>query len=74
VFVPTLVSVTVAPGTTPPDVSRTVPWITPVSTWAAAGRANIAAVTATTSAPHTRPFEHRKTKHMARLLRLPSFR
>src|SRR5262245_52703906 len=35
--VPTLVSVTVAPGTTAPELSVTVPTIVPVTAWANAG-------------------------------------
>ena len=52
-LVPSLVSVTLAPGTTAPDWSLTVPRIAPVSTWANVGRANNKSVATNASAPES---------------------
>ncbi len=45
---PSWVMVTVAPGSTPPEASFTVPRIVPVSTWAPAGAAASSTIARTT--------------------------
>jgi hypothetical protein len=43
----TLIKLTVAPGTTAPEASKTVPWIVPVSTCAKTGDASNSAAAMT---------------------------